>query len=158
MLARGPFRLSLTLFVLTAILVIVYQRHSVSLPLPSSSGVSVPQKQASEAKSNHIGHPYAGYTEGEYREILSVSTPDGKYFKIDFSPRRGINPNAIPHPTLKDHWFIVGQLDDHPQDITSVWFAELICVAALEGSVLSCVESPLVLTIGKTPVRVDPYN
>lgn len=157
MLSRGPARPFLTLVVLIAILVVVCRWPSVSFPLPSSSGTSVPQTQASEAEPKHIGHPHAGYTEGEYRELLSVSTPDKKYFKIDFSPRRGINPNAISHPTLKDHWFIVGQLDDHPHD-ASVWFAELICTATLRGSVLSCVDSPLVLTIGKTPVRVYPYS
>lgn len=158
MLTRGPFRPSLTLIVLTTILVlIVYGWPWVSLPLPSSSSASVPQKQVSEAQPNHIGHPHAGYTEVEHREIFSVSTPDRKYFKIDFAPRRGINPNAIPHPTLKDHWFIVGQLDDHPQE-TSVWFAELVCTATLKGSLLSCVDTPLVLTIGKTPVRVYPHD
>jgi hypothetical protein len=156
MLARGllrPFVILPLVFIFVLILAL-YGWPSISLlpgiPMqkPSSDAISSP----AQAQHEHIGHPYSGYTEGAYREIFSVSTPDKKYFPIDFSPRRGINPNAIPHPTLKDHWVIVGQLDDHVLEI-SAWLAELVCTATFKDGALSCIDSPLLLSIGKTPVR-----
>jgi hypothetical protein len=131
----------------------LYGRPSTLLPTSPTSASASSQTAVEHLK--HIGHPYAGYTEGAYREIFSVSTSDRKYFKIDFSPRRGMNPNVIPHPTLENTWFIVAQLDDHAVEGT-VWSAELVCTAGFTGGKLKCREAPLVLTIGKTPVRAPP--
>jgi hypothetical protein len=157
MLARCLLRPFVPLAVFMVILVLtLYSWPSISPPSSPTSqpldSSSTSSQQTFKGEPKHIGHPYAGYTEGAHREIFSVSTADRKYFKIDFSPRRGINPNAIPHPTLKDHWVIVGQLDDHPLG-GSVWFAELVCTASFKGEVLTCIDPPLVLSIGKTPVR-----
>jgi hypothetical protein len=157
MLARALLRPSFVaaaVFIVTLVFTLygwpgLYLPSSLPLRVPSSALAS---QQTSKGEPKHIGHPHAGYTEGAHHEIFSVSTSDRKYFKIDFSPRRGVNPNAIPHPTLKDHWVLVGQLDDHPLE-DSVWFGELVCTATFKGGVLSCVDSPLVLSIGKTPVR-----
>lgn len=126
-----------------------------SPPSQQKSDALSPLSQQASELPKHVGHPNSGYTEGAHREIFSVSTSDRKYFNIDFSPRRGVNPNAIPHPTLEDHWIIVGQLDDHKLDIT-VWLAELVCTATFTNGALSCVEPPLILSIGKTPVRTYP--
>ena len=118
--------------------------------LEGSSGTS----QTSLTPAKHIGHPIAGYTEGAYHEIFSVSTSDKKYFKIKFHERSGINPNAIPHPVLEKTWIIVAQLNDRHLKWESVWFAELVCNAAFKGEVLSCIDPPFILPIGKTLVRV----
>lgn len=155
MLARGLLRPFVALTVLIVVLVTILYRWpalSSSNPLQGSSGEPTSSLDTSEAP-----HQHAGYTEAGYREIFSTSTRDRRYFKVDFSPRRGINPNAIPHPTLKDHWVIVGQLDDH-QIENSVWFAELVCTATFEQGTLLCVDTPLILSIGKTPVSPIFYN
>ena len=122
-----------------------------SIASPSSKGFSS-EFQESGTPSNHVGHPFAGYTEGAYREIFSLSTSDKKYFKVKFHPHRGINPNAIPHPTLESTWIIVSQRHDHSVK-DSVWFAELFCNAVFTGEALSCIEPPFILPIGRTRVR-----
>ena len=167
MLARclRPF---VALAVLIVILVLMLYNKWPSISHPSSLSLQVPTSASASSQqisehpkhighAEHIGHPHAGYTEGAYFEIFSLSTSDRKYFKIDFSPRRGINANAIPHPTLDDSWVIVGQLDDHSLE-NSVWFAELVCTATFKSGVLSCVDTPLILSIGKPPVRVYLCN
>jgi hypothetical protein len=138
MLAKGLLRPFVIFTVLIVIMVLALYGWPV-IPLGTSAGFPQP-----------IGHPHSGHPEAGYREIFSMSTPDGKYFTVDFSPRRGINPNAIPHPTLEHHWVIVGQLDDHRLG-NSVWFAELECTATFKGGVLSCIDPPLVLSIGRRP-------
>ena len=124
--------------------------------LPSVSSLSSKDSsggQASETAPKHVGHPFAGYTEGAYRKIFSVSTSDKKYFKIKFHQRKSINPNAIPHPTLENTWIIVSQLLDHSIE-NSVFFVELSCNAVFKGGVLSCIDPPFILPIGRTRVRI----
>lgn len=158
MLSRRLSRPTIALAVFIVILLLaLYGWHSIPLPLRHQSSPPILSQEISEGQPKHVGHPNAGYTAGAHHEIFSVSTTDRKYFKIDFSPRSGINPNAIPHPTLKDHWVIVGQLDDHLLDI-SVWLAELVCTATFKGGVLSCINAPLILSIGKTPVSAYLHN
>lgn len=160
MLARGlrPF---VALAVLIVVLVLVLYRWratslSSSIPFQGSTGLPASSPET-EGLPQHTDHRHSGYTEARYHEIFSASTPDRRYFKVDFAPRRGINPNAIPHPTLADRWVLVGQLDDHQLE-NSVWLAELVCTATFKSGVLSCIDSPLILSIGKTPVRVFRYN
>lgn len=105
--------------------------------------------QPSERPPNYVSHIYS---DDSRREIFSASTADKKYFKINFHPFNAINANAIPHPTLENTWIVVAQLDDHSVK-DSVWFAELFCNAAFKGGELSCIDPPLILSIGNTPVR-----
>lgn len=137
----------------------LYDKALVTLPsfdsapsTPSSSESPEPEKaEKPDRPPQEVGHPIAGYTEGAYDEILSVSTPDKKYFKIVFDKKQSINPNAIPHPFLDDTWVIVSQLQR--SDVkNSVWFAELVCNAAFKDGNLSCVEAPSILPLTKTPV------
>lgn len=125
--------------------------------LPSIKGLSSKDSstelQESETSPNHVGHPIAGYTKGAYREIFSVSTSDKKYFKIEFQPHRGINPNAVPHPTLENTWILVAQRDDNSIK-NSVWFAELYCNAVFKDGALSCIDPPFILPIGRTLVSI----
>lgn len=124
--------------------------------LPSTSSLSSKDSsngwRASETAPKHVGHPFAGYTEGVYHEIFSVSTSDKKYFKIKFHPHTSTNPNAIPHPTLENTWIIVSQLVDNSVK-NSVFFSQLSCNAVFKGEVLSCIAPPLTLPIGRTRVR-----
>ena len=86
----------------------------------------------------------------EHREVFSVSTTNKKYFMIEFDDRSAVNPNIIPHPSLKDTWIIVAQ--KHKSSVkNSVWFAELVCNAAFKNGVLGCIEPPLILPIAATP-------
>ena len=122
---------------------------------PSSTESKNPEKaEKLDRPPQQIGHPIAGYTEGAYHEILSVSTPDKKYFKIVFDKKESINPNAIPHPFLDDTWIIVSQLQRSDVKNT-VWFAELVCNAIFKNGNLSCVEAPMILPLTKTPVRIS---
>ncbi|KAJ5153826.1 uncharacterized protein N7500_009265 [Penicillium coprophilum] len=85
--------------------------------------------------------------------IYSASTPDRKYFRIDFGKRSVINPSIIPHPKLLDTWIITGQLQKPPSARSdSVWFAELVCNAVFSDDkrVLGCLEPPLQLPIPAT--------
>ncbi|KAF7170285.1 hypothetical protein CNMCM5623_002746 [Aspergillus felis] len=85
--------------------------------------------------------------------LYSVSSPDRKYFKIDFGRRSVLNPSIIPHPELPDTWIITAQLHKPPSArMASVWFAELVCNAAFSDDkrVLSCLEPPLQLPIPAT--------
>jgi hypothetical protein len=96
------------------------------------------------------------YNESARQVISSASSSNEAYFRIDFRPFNAINPNGIPHPTLDNTWIIISQLEDHSVD-KSVWFAELFCNAAFEGDSLACINPPLILSIGKTPVSVYSY-
>ncbi|CAI7639091.1 unnamed protein product [Penicillium manginii] len=85
--------------------------------------------------------------------LYSVSSPDRKYFKIDFGRRSVMNPSIIPHPELLDTWIITAQLQIPPSARkASVWYAELVCNAAFseDKRVLSCLEPPLQLPIPAT--------
>lgn len=129
----------------------LYDKSLVALPSftsPSSDSKSKsPQKPGKQ-----IGHPAAGYLEGRYHEIYSVSTSDKKYFPVKFDKQHSINPNAIPHPFLENTWIIVSQ--QQRSDVkTTVWFAELVCNAAFKDDTLSCIDPPMILPISKTPVR-----
>ncbi|GIC86234.1 uncharacterized protein Aud_002601 [Aspergillus udagawae] len=85
--------------------------------------------------------------------LYSVSSPDRKYFEIDFGRRSVMNPSIIPHPELLDTWIVTAQLHKPPSArMASVWFAELVCNAAFseDKRVLSCLEPPLQLPIPAT--------
>lgn len=87
----------------------------------------------------------------EYRELYSVSTPDKKYFFIDFIDQRSINPNIIPHPFLDDTWVVVAQRHDpdgfsqHP-----MLFAEITCNVVFQNGALRCLNSPSTVAIETT--------
>lgn len=85
-----------------------------------------------------------------YREIFSLSTPDKKYFNIDFVDFEAINPNIIPHPTLPDTWIMVAQQQRSIVDRT-VWCAEIACNAQMINGTLTCVSRAMNLPIGRTP-------
>ena len=85
-----------------------------------------------------------------YREVFSVSTPDQKYFLIDFVDYKSINPNIIPHPFLKDTWVIVAQRDNFKFKDQTL-FVELGCTATFQRGVLKCTQSPIDVPIAPTP-------
>lgn len=148
------------LLVLLFIAVRLYDKALVPLPSfgdaapkDSSSESKAPAKPAKPANPPKDGVHPAGYVEGAYQDLFSLSTPDKKYFKIVFDRKRSINPNAIPHPFLENTWIIVSQQQRSDLEKT-VWFAELICNAVFKNNgELGCVEPPMILPISKTPVR-----
>lgn len=74
-----------------------------------------------------------------HHELVSLSTPDGKYFRVDFGPGKegAINPNIIPHPTLDNVWIMVAQ----EKATLTENFYELGCLASFTNtSVLRCNE------------------
>lgn len=94
-----------------------------------------------------------GYAADVYNEIFSLSTPDGKYFTIDFSGEGAMNPSIIPHPSLPETWIIVAQTGRNATDSSrSTWFSELVCSAVFNesGDRLACVHPPKILSIGAT--------
>ncbi|KAG0645283.1 hypothetical protein D0Z07_8988 [Hyphodiscus hymeniophilus] len=85
-----------------------------------------------------------------YYEVYSASTPDKKYFLVDFIDWKSINPNIIPHPSLEDTWVIVAQRDNSRiEDQTT--FVEIACHATFQNGVLKCTHSPIDLPIAPTP-------
>lgn len=138
--------------------------HRLGLQWPSfksSSSSSSPQKHTQDSFYVTHGHSHdeddATFA-SHHREVFSASTPDKKYFMIDFGPSLpAINPSIIPHPFLNGTWVIVAQLhrkkgatiDTAP---TSVWFAELVCNAAFNAdhSVLACITPAVILPIAAT--------
>ncbi|PYI07035.1 hypothetical protein BO78DRAFT_444629 [Aspergillus sclerotiicarbonarius CBS 121057] len=88
-----------------------------------------------------------------HHEVVSASTPDRRYFHIDFGAHRAINPSIIPHPVRPDTWIITAQLhENRTADRDSVWFAELVCNAVFQehGRTLRCVQPPFILPIAAT--------
>lgn len=94
----------------------------------------------------------------QHHEVFSVSTRDHKYFRIEFgSSQSAANPSIIPHPSLENTWYIIGQLHrkqsikegDIPHPIL---FDEIVCSATFneDRSVLSCTTPPTVLPIEAT--------
>jgi hypothetical protein len=77
-------------------------------------------------------------------EIFSKSTPDRKYFHIDFGNVEAMNPNIIPHPHLDNTWLVVAQ---RVVPTGSLRFTEIICSAAFDDGVLRCIEPPGTLPI-----------
>jgi hypothetical protein len=76
-------------------------------------------------------------TPDTHHELSSVSTPDGRYFKIDFGADKtgAINPNIIPHPVLDGVWVMVAQ----EAATLKTDFYEIACYASFHNdSVLRC--------------------
>lgn len=125
-------------------------------PKVASSGgspVSIDKPGATQKskEGEKILPPGPLYVKGAYNEIYSLSTADKKYFPIKFGLWEAINPNAIPHPSLENTWIIVAQKKTSNVDKT-VFFTELVCNAVFKKDELVCVDSPLILPIGITPV------
>lgn len=87
----------------------------------------------------------------EHQEIFSISTPDRKFFSIDFGSVQGMNPNIIPHATLLDTWIVVAQRVKDEAESSSPWFTEVMCNAVFEGNVLRCLHPPSPLPVAATP-------
>ncbi|KAH8910362.1 hypothetical protein BR93DRAFT_874432 [Coniochaeta sp. PMI_546] len=83
-----------------------------------------------------------------HKEVSSLSTPDGRYFLVDFGPGQegAINPNIIPHPTDDGVYAIVAQEVARGTPT----FHEIACYASFNGSVLSCNEPARALPIEPT--------
>ena len=80
--------------------------------------------------------------------ISSISTADGKFFKIDFGGDRvTINPNILPHPTEAGVWIVVAQL--MPAEVQPESY-EIVCRASFQGPVLQCLEEPVSLPVEPT--------
>ncbi|KAI0879890.1 uncharacterized protein GGS22DRAFT_102809 [Annulohypoxylon maeteangense] len=86
-----------------------------------------------------------------HTELFSASTPDGKYFKINFGDKVAINPNIVPHPLLDNVWVIVANHYDL-DDAIPTHFVELVCDAAFNegGTELGCLFPPIPLPIVAT--------
>src|SRR6187402_1593175 len=112
MLVRGSRRV-LTfvgpLVVLTLLLILFFSDELKTYSIIPSTGLTgtnaaqeskdvVEDPTAKPGKNN----PLNKYHVVDTREIFSVSTPDRKYFPIDFGPYVALNPNIVPHPILND--------------------------------------------------------
>ncbi|ETN45812.1 uncharacterized protein HMPREF1541_09645 [Cyphellophora europaea CBS 101466] len=132
-----------------------------------------PVLQQSDVDNPQYTSPTLPITPGissTYHEIFSRSTPDGKYYALDFGDYRATNPNIIPHPHLPGSYILVAQQGRSEVENT-VWFAELSCTASFSprsspsasntrtdssaiSQAISCDISPLILPIALT---VSPY-
>jgi hypothetical protein len=93
------------------------------------------------------GPTFASVVEG-HREVFSVSSPDRRYFLLDFG-QYASNPNIIPHPTLKYTWIIVAQ-QETKRIRGYMWWAELACNATFVSGALKCIDEPIILPIPPT--------
>jgi hypothetical protein len=130
----------------------VGESETVRSGIPGSEAWSHgPDEQPADADGRRL--EFEKEMSGMHHIIYSISSPDRKYFEIDFGGRSVMNPSILPHPELLDTWIITAQLQNHPSArMTSVWFAELVCNAAFseDKRVLSCLEPPLQLPIPAT--------
>ncbi|KIV93826.1 hypothetical protein PV10_05012 [Exophiala mesophila] len=85
-----------------------------------------------------------------YREISSISTPDGKYSRIHWGDGiEGVNPSILPHPTVPGIYIMaaqrqaIGEAFKHSQVV--------FCNAVYEEGLLYCIEMPSLLPIEPTP-------
>ena len=98
----------------------------------------------------------AGHSvEHSHQEIFSLSTPDTRYFPIEFGNLTAFNPNIIPHPTRNLTWIIVSQKrrvnpDGSDPSDSSAFHVELGCNAQFTDGALKCTEWPDVLPIAAT--------
>ena len=93
----------------------------------------------------------------EYHEIFSRTTPDKKYFHVDFGTGwdytyEAINPSIIHHPRMNDTWLMIAQHYPRTREFTSGWSAQIACDARFkeDGKNLSCIAPPHFLTIPPT--------
>ncbi|PYH89277.1 hypothetical protein BO71DRAFT_112403 [Aspergillus ellipticus CBS 707.79] len=115
---------------------------------PNTSPNPTPNPDPPIADLTTIAHSHS------HHELFSASTPDQRYFRIDFLSHLAINPSIIPHPTKPAVWIITAQLH-HNRTTTrddSVWFAELVCNAIFQedGRTLRCTAPPFILPIAAT--------
>ncbi|KIX10622.1 uncharacterized protein Z518_01706 [Rhinocladiella mackenziei CBS 650.93] len=140
MLAKGLRRLvlitGLLIFVACAFMV-VYGYDFVTLPLLRNGFM----KNEPSTAGNDISETH--------HEVFSVSTPDRKYFWIEFGEDAAMNPNILPHPTLHDTWIIVAQEVKGSATAPS-WFTELVCEARFKKGRLACIKPPKILPIAAT--------
>ncbi|KAH0835273.1 hypothetical protein AYO21_10698 [Fonsecaea monophora] len=106
---------------------------------------------SSHARTKLIGIAGADGTRRKksHRLVTSVSTPEQKYFAIDFGGHETCNPNIIPHPQLADTWIVVAQRLQSPSQDPFV-FNEIACNAVFDNATLRCVDQPTALPIQAT--------
>lgn len=112
-----------------------YPHGEITPPSPGREDALVDQTGTYDLSPNH-------------QEIFSLSTPDRKYFPIDFGMKQAMNPNILPHPSSDDTWIIVAQ---EVRKSASDGFVELSCNAVFQDGVLQCLEVPTALPIAPTP-------
>ena len=82
-----------------------------------------------------------------HQEILSSSTQDKKFLRIDFGGTKVMNPNILPHPNWANTWIILAQLrNENP----SFEFKEVFCEAIIWDDTLRCQGPPTTLPIATT--------
>ncbi|RAH76238.1 hypothetical protein BO86DRAFT_393579 [Aspergillus japonicus CBS 114.51] len=121
-------------------------------------GVAAPSAATGLEETTRHNNIDLSHLSATHHQVFSASTPNQKYFHIDFNERDGFNPSVIPHPVLDDRWIITAQLARNRSETEplSVWSAELVCTAAFQnqGRTLRCVDQPLILPIAAT--ATDP--
>lgn len=107
-----------------------------------------PLKMSVEAEDTAPDSAYYNY-EGTYTELRSISTKDGKYFKVDFSGSGANNPSLIPHPVLNGTYIVVAEGTDHRTDEQEDLLYEYACNAAYtEDGILHCTQ-PAILPVAQ---------
>ncbi|QIW98344.1 hypothetical protein AMS68_003862 [Peltaster fructicola] len=89
------------------------------------------------------------YVKKTHRELSSLTTSDGGYFDVDYSPWPAYNPNFTPHPTKNDTWITVAQYHKNATE-NQVWFTQVICEAQFMGNSLHCIHPPWIVPIPPT--------
>ncbi|KAL0938572.1 uncharacterized protein CTRU02_205182 [Colletotrichum truncatum] len=117
-------------------------------PHSGPSLTASPPSAVPTASSYAIANPATAATEQTHHELLSISTPDKKFFSIRFADEETINPNIIPHPTLSDTYIIVAQ--KRKAEDNSIEHVEIVCNAVFTLQGLTCTEAPTVLPIAAT--------
>ncbi|KAK6387239.1 hypothetical protein LTS17_000506 [Exophiala oligosperma] len=112
------------------------------------TNISLPSfDRGGDDKNNHDDSGL--YNSSVHRKITSLSTPDGKWFKINWLDDRAYNPNILPHPTQPDHYIVAALQVQVSDEVTDS--AELVCNAIFVDGTLTCMSTPKPLPI--KPVR-----
>ncbi|RMZ80162.1 hypothetical protein DV737_g3053, partial [Chaetothyriales sp. CBS 132003] len=84
----------------------------------------------------------------DYRELSSLSSPNGSYWPIRLGTKPGYNANLIPHPFDTKLWVVVAQREQFYEEFDQS--EELACDAAFSGDSLVCQRDAKALPIARS--------
>ncbi|RMZ92519.1 hypothetical protein DV736_g214, partial [Chaetothyriales sp. CBS 134916] len=84
----------------------------------------------------------------DYREISSLSSPNGSYWPILLGKNPGYNANLIPHPSDDKLWIVVVQREQFFEDFDQS--EQLACDAAFSDGSLVCQQNAVALPIERS--------
>lgn len=96
-----------------------------------------------------LGKGLTQFVKDTHKELFSMTTSDGRYWMVDYSPWPTYNPNFVPHPKKNDTWITVAQYHKTEKD-NQIWFTQVVCEAQFTDTALKCTHPPWIVPIPPT--------